>query len=368
MQTTSVANGARRRKKNGRLQPSERITANASGSRQSNFASLGPNRPIRPNTVNAVPRTASIAHGLTSRNQRVRRSAAGCRRVPPGQRTCRSAPRASVWRPMRAYIPRCTRVRIARPRDRRAAEAGERRGADRRTGDERIVSAPARTDGSTDEGDPLMALTLTRTPKQAPVPRSRGRRPRGRRHQGLRHGRGRGPRARRRQRRLRHRALHRDHGPVGLRQVDAHAHAGRSRLAHERVGLDRRRRARHAQRQEAHAAAPRPHRLHLPGVQPHPDADRGGEHHAADEAGRPQARPRSGSTTSSTPSASGTGSATVRRSSPAGSSSVSRSRVRSRAGRTSSSPTSRPATSTPAPAPRSSRSCVRPCASSARRS
>ena len=60
--------------------------------------------------------------------------------------------------------------------------------------------------------------------------------------------------------------------------------------------------------------------------------------------------------------------ATGRRSSRVVSSSVSPSPARLRAGRTSSSPTSRPATSTPAPAPRSSRSCVRPCASSARRS
>ena len=59
---------------------------------------------------------------------------------------------------------------------------------------------------------------------------------------------------------------------------------------------------------------------------------------------------------------------TGRRSSPVDSSSASRWRVRSRAGRRSSSPTSRPATSTPARAPRSSPSCVRPCASSARRS
>jgi putative ABC transport system ATP-binding protein len=43
-------------------------------------------------------------------------------------------------------------------------------------------------------------------------------------------------------------------------------------------------------------------------------------------------------------------------------------RGRWRAGRRSSSPTSRPATSTPALVPRSSRSCVRPCESSVRRS
>ena len=42
---------------------------------------------------------------------------------------------------------------------------------------------------------------------------------------------------------------------------------------------------------QAHAAAPGQGRLHLPGLQPDPDADRAGEHHAADVAGRPQARP-----------------------------------------------------------------------------
>ncbi len=41
-------------------------------------------------------------------------------------------------------------------------------------------------------------------------------------------------------------------------------------------------------------AAPRPDRLRLPGVQPGPDADRAGEHHAADGHRRPQARPASG--------------------------------------------------------------------------
>ena len=51
--------------------------------------------------------------------------------------------------------------------------------------------------------------------------RPQRRRPRRRRHQGVRQGRSRGPRARRRDRRLRHRSLHRDHGPVGLGQVDA---------------------------------------------------------------------------------------------------------------------------------------------------
>jgi ABC-type branched-subunit amino acid transport system ATPase component len=76
----------------------------------------------------------------------------------------------------------------------------------------------------------------------------------------------------------------------------------------------------------------------------------------------------SGSTTSSTPLAFGTGFVTARRSFPAASNNESPSHARSRASRTSSSPTNPPATSTPARVPRSSRSCVRPCASSVRRS
>ena len=80
-----------------------------------------------------------------------------------------------------------------------------------------------------------------------------------------------------------------------------------------------------------------------------PDAHRGREHRAADEARRAQARPGRGSTTSSTPSDSATGSPTVRRSCRAVSSSGSRLPGRLPASRTSSSPTSRPGTSTPAP-------------------
>ena len=101
------------------------------------------------------------------------------------------------------------------------------------------------------------------------------------------------------------------------------------------------------------AAAP-PHRLRLPVLQPAPDADGGGEHHAAAlDRGR-EARGRVVQAASSRRSGSATGSTTARRSSPAASSSASRSRVRSSRGRRCSSPTSRPATSTPPPAPRSS--------------
>ena len=111
-------------------------------------------------------------------------------------------------------------------------------------------------------------------------------------------------------------------------------------------------------RQAAHPAAARPDRLRLPGVQPGPDADRAREHHAADDARRPQARPRRGSTGRSTPSGSATGCSTDRPSCPVASSSASPWPGRSPAGRRSSSPTSPPATSTPEPAPRSCRSCA----------
>ena len=76
--------------------------------------------------------------------------------------------------------------------------------------------------------------------------------------------------------------------------------SGKSTLMHILAGLDtahrgrgHRRRHRHHEprRQRAHAAAPRPHRLHLPVLQPAPDADGGREHRAAAQARRRQARP-----------------------------------------------------------------------------
>ena len=88
--------------------------------------------------------------------------------------------------------------------------------------------------------------------------------------------------------------VHRDHGPLGLRQVDAAARARRPRPADLGRGLPRRHRDHLAQGQGAHPAAPRPDRLHLPVVQPAPDPDRGREHRAADADRRPQAGRRTG--------------------------------------------------------------------------
>ena len=110
--------------------------------------------------------------------------------------------------------------------------------------------------------------------------------------QGVRPGRHRGPRPRRGHHRLRGRTSHRDHGPVGLRQVDAAALPRRPRHAHLGRGVHRRHRPDHAERQAAHLAASRPGRLRVPGLQPRADAHRGGEHHAA--AGPRRAAARSG--------------------------------------------------------------------------
>ena len=108
----------------------------------------------------------------------------------------------------------------------------------------------------------------------------------------LRRGRDRRARARRRDAVLPRRPVHGDHGPVGLRQVDADAPARRARQAD--VGLGRRSTASELallRRRQPHAAAPRPARVRLPGLQPRAGADRRGEHHAAADARGPRRRP-----------------------------------------------------------------------------
>ena len=171
-----------------------------------------------------------------------------------------------------------------------------------------------------------------------------------------------------------------DHVDVELRRGEFTAimgpsGSGKSTLMHCLAGLDtvtsgsvvhRRRRAAGPVGQEDDRAAPRPDRLRVPVVQPRADADRAGEHHAADRRS-PAARPTSsGSTSSSTPSACATGSGTARASCPAASSSASPSAARWPAGRRSSSATSRPATSTRAPAARCCASCASRSTGSAR--
>ena len=159
-----------------------------------------------------------------------------------------------------------------------------------------------------------------------------------------------------------------DHGPVGLRQEHADALPRRARHAHVGRRVHRRHVPRQAQRQGAHRAAPQARRVHLPGVQPDPDADRRGEHQAAAAARRRRSPTRQWFNEVVDTVGLADRLRTARASCPAANSSASPSPAPSTPAPTSSSPTSRPATSTRAPAPRSSTSCAGRCASTARRS
>ena len=163
------------------------------------------------------------------------------------------------------------------------------------------------------------------------------------------------------------RPVHGDHGPVGLRQVDADAPAGRARQADVGLGRDRRAGARRPRRQGPHAAAARPPRLRLPGLQPRAGADRRGEHHAAADARGPQARPGVARPADRHRRPARPPHAPARRSSPAASSSASPWRARSCTGPPWCSPTSRPATWTRTPPRRCWACCARPSTSSTRR-
>ena len=166
-------------------------------------------------------------------------------------------------------------------------------------------------------------------------------------------GRGRRRRPARRLARRPRRPVHRRHGAVGLRQVHAHAPAGRARppdRGHASASAARTSR-RCATTQLTHAA-PRAHRLRLPGVQPAPDADGRGERPPAAARSPAAARARRAVARCSSASASATAATIARASSPAASSSASPSPGRSSPSRPCSSPTSRRATSTPRPAPR----------------
>ena len=189
-----------------------------------------------------------------------------------------------------------------------------------------------------------------------------------RRRARVRRRRGRGPRARRRHRRVPGRSLHRDHGPLGLGQVDADAHPRRPRPARraarssldgvELVDLDDKR---------ADQAAPRQGRLRLPVLQPAARPRRAREHRAAAvdrraQARRGVARPAHRHRRPARPPR-----PPARPSSPAASSSASPWRARWPRARRSSSPTSRPATSTRSPRASCSTCCAARSTSSARR-
>ena len=217
----------------------------------------------------------------------------------------------------------------------------------------------------------LVAPTFRRvgavTTTTPPIDGCRGARRQSRKVYGA--GRYRGARARRRSTSSSPQArVHRDHGPVGLGQVDAPALPRRARPLDVRAGVPRRHRHQHAPEKEltkvrrdrigfifqSYNLIPTLNAMEnitLPMALGGPQARRGVARSA-----RRHRRPRA------------TVSSTGRRSCRAGSSSASPSPARWRASPRSSSPTSRPATSTRDRAPRSSSSCATPCTSSARRS
>src|SRR5581483_10967705 len=121
--------------------------------------------------------------------------------------------------------------------------------------------------------------------------RRRGRR-RARSDAALRRGRDGGRRAPRSLALRARRRARRGHGPVRLRQVDAHAHPRRARQADQRHGRDRGHRDHRPERRHAHPPPARPHRLRLPVLQPAPHAHRGGERRPPPVDRRREAGPR----------------------------------------------------------------------------
>ena len=152
--------------------------------------------------------------------------------------------------------------------------------------------------GSVNDNRPGRSTCHVRPPASSTRERSArvrsftSRRLRERPHPPLRRRRHRSERAPRRLARDRGGPPDRDHGPLGLGQVDADAHPRRARPAERGQGHDRRRRDHRHERQAADPAAPRAHRLRLPVLQPAADADGGGEHPAAALDRRREARAR----------------------------------------------------------------------------
>ena len=378
--TSSTASGARRRKTNGTVAASTRNTPRrvpGSGSRPSG-PSPRPEVLARPTTTNSAATAPSTTHGFSPRNQSRRRAEAAVA-VVTASRYRPVAPCASAWRTTAAYIPRRTRaVRRARRDPSPGADGRARRPT---------IPAPsipaccvgARTPGSRQERHMIPTIEHAarhrRRHRAAPEPaRQRGpadrhaRGPRRRRSQGVRPRRGRGPapstaspsssRPAASPRSWARRAR------ASRRSCTASPASTPSRPA---AVFDRRHRSRRAQRPQAHPAAPRPRRVRVPVVQPHPDAHGGGEHRRCPMrlAGRRPDRRWVDEVVATV----GLGArldapavGALRRSAAARRGR----RGRWRAGPRSSSPTSPPATSIPARAPRSSRSCGRPSASSAR--
>ena len=146
-----------------------------------------------------------------------------------------------------------------------------------------------------------------------------------------------------------------DVAPEKLTAMMGPSGSGKSTLMHLLAGLDRPTAGEvwidgtnvaHARRHGAHEDPAPSRRLHLPVLQPAPDAHGGGEHRPAARARRAQARDRVGRRADRQCRPRRPAADTGPPSSPAASSSGLRSRARSLPSRRSSSPTSRPATST----------------------
>ena len=141
----------------------------------------------------------------------------------------------------------------------------------------------------------------------------------------------------------------RDHGTVGLGQVDAHEPARPARHAHERHLSDPRRRRLVARRDGARRGPRARDRLRLPVVQPAPAHDDHAQRHAAADLrahARPRARGQGRRRDGGRGPDAGAATTSSRTRSPAARCSASPSPARSSTTPHSSSPTSRPATST----------------------
>src|SRR5215211_5203101 len=132
--------------------------------------------------------------------------------------------------------------------------------------------APRTREGAVPDDDRIRTARPGTRPQRRGRHRSRGG------HADLWRGRGGGPRPAGRVAGDRAPPADRRDGAVRLRQVDADAHPRRPRPARQRHRDDRRDRHHGARRRRADQAAPQPHRVHLPVLQPAPDAHRGGEH------------------------------------------------------------------------------------------
>ena len=245
----------------------------------------GRQRPRRRRRRPAARRRAVLRRGRHRPRQHRRRGAHRARRRP---RRCGVSDHGDVTVRYPVRVAARSRPHQGERRFAPAEEAGShQRGRRRSPPLSRTPAAPyaepRRPTAAHDAGSPPPARPVTtpttippkalpcqcsiRPPPTSPAPR--GRPSSSARDEGLRRRRHRGAGARRRRASTcppgRFTAIM---GPSGSGKSTLHALPRRARHPHLGPGVHRRRRARHALRQAAHPAAPRPHRLRLPVVQP----------------------------------------------------------------------------------------------------